>query len=96
MCEDLTEGSESVSLIRVAQLMAANGLPGWPRPRHRGTRGSPAVAVTMPGVANLLERDFLALEAETNWVTDSTEINSQQGKLYQWIVRDLYDQRIVG
>lgn len=94
MCEDLAEGSESASLNRVAQLMAADGLPGWPRRRHRWTRGSPAVTVS--GVADVLEQDLLAPEAETSWVTDSAEINTQQGQVYQCITLDLYDQRVVG
>jgi putative transposase len=52
--------------------------------------------MTPPGVVNLLERDFLALEPETKWVTDITEIKTRQGTLYLCIVLDLYDQRIVG
>ncbi|OCG92935.1 transposase, partial [Xanthomonas euvesicatoria] len=91
---DLAEEGETASLNRVARLMAADGLQGWPRRKRRGQRGSPAV--TPPGVVNLLERDFLALEPETKWVTDITEIKTQQGKLYLCIVLDLYDQRIVG
>ena len=94
MREDLAEEGESASLNRVARLMAADGLQGWPRRKRRGARYSPAV--TPPGVVNLLERDFLALEPETKWVTDITEIKTQQGKLYLCIVLDLYDQRIVG
>ncbi|WP_229979634.1 IS3 family transposase [Stenotrophomonas lactitubi] len=94
MREDLAEEGESASLNRVARLMAADGLQGWPRRKRRGARCSPAV--TPPGVVNLLERDFLALEPETKWVTDITEIKTQQGKLYLCIVLDLYDQRIVG
>ncbi len=47
--------------------------------------------MTPPGAVNLLERDFLALESETKWVTDITEIKTQQGKLYLCIVLDLYD-----
>lgn len=94
MREDLAEEGETASLNRVARLMAADGLQGWPRRKRRGQRGSPAV--TPPGVVNLLERDFLALEPETKWVTDITEIKTQQGKLYLCIVLDLYDQRIVG
>lgn len=94
MREDLAEEGESAGLNRVARLMAADGLQGWPRRKRRRTRGSPAV--TPPGVVNLLERDFLALEPETKWVTDITEIKTQQGKLYLCIVQDLYDQRIVG
>lgn len=94
MREDLADEGESASLNRVARLMAADGLQGWPRRKHRGKRGRPAV--TPPGVVNLLERDFLALEPETKWVTDITEIKTQQGKLYLCILLDLYDQRIVG
>lgn len=47
-------------------------------------------------VTNLLERDFVALEPETKWVTDITEIKTQQGKLYLCLELDLYDQRTVG
>ena len=45
-------------------------------------------------VVNLLERVFLALEPETKWVTDITEIKTQRDKLYLCIVLNLYDQRI--
>ena len=94
MQEDLAEEGESASLNRVARLMAADGLQGWPRPKRRGPRGKPAL--TPPGVRNLLERDFTALEPETKWVTDITEIKTPQGKLYLCIVLDLFDQRVVG
>lgn len=56
MREDLAEEGESASLNRVARLMAADGLQGWPRRKRRGKRGSQSV--TPPGVVNLLERDF--------------------------------------
>jgi putative transposase len=85
---------ETASLNRVARLMAADGLQGWPRPKRRGQRGQPAL--TPPGVRNLLERDFTALEPETKWVTDITELKTRQGKLYLCIVLDLFDQRVVG
>jgi hypothetical protein len=68
MREDLAEEGETVSLNRVARLMAADGLQGRPRPKRRGQRSRPAL--TPPGVRNLLERDFAALEPETKWVTD--------------------------
>lgn len=74
--------------------MAADGLQGWPHRKRRGRHATPAM--TPPGVVNLLERDFLALEPETKWGTDITEIETQQGKLYLGIVLDLYDQRIMG
>ena len=94
MQEDLADAGETASLNRVARLMAADGLQGWPRPKRRGQRGKPAL--TPPGVRNLLERDFTALEPETRWVTDITELKTRQGKLYLCIVLDLFDQRVVG
>ncbi|KGM50925.1 hypothetical protein N799_14415, partial [Lysobacter arseniciresistens ZS79] len=48
MHEDLVDQGESASLNRVARLMAADGLQGWPRPKRRGQRGRPAL--TPPGV----------------------------------------------
>ncbi|MFO5855288.1 IS3 family transposase, partial [Klebsiella pneumoniae] len=60
------------------------GVKAWPRPKRRGQRGKPAL--TPPGVRNLLERDFTALEPETRWVTDITELKTRQGKLYLCIV----------
>ena len=94
MQEDLVEEGLTASRNRVARLMAAAGLQGWPRPKRRGQRAQPAL--TPPGVRNLLERDFSALEPETKWVTDITEIKTQQAKLYLCVVLDLFDQRIVG
>lgn len=94
MHEDLTDQGESASLNRVARLMAADGLQGWPRPKRRGQRGQPVLAP--PGVRNLLERNFTALEPEAKWVTDITEIKTGQGKLYLCLVLDLFDQRVVG
>ncbi|WP_401730452.1 IS3 family transposase [Stenotrophomonas muris] len=94
MQEDLVEEGLMASRNRVARLMAVAGLQGWPRPKRRGQRAQPAL--TPPGVRNLLERDFSALEPETKWVTDITEIKTQQAKLYLCVVLDLFDQRIVG
>lgn len=94
MQEDLADEGLMASRNRVARLMAAAGLQGWPRPKRRGQRAQPAL--TPPGVRNLLERDFSALEPETKWVTDITEIKTQQAKLYLCVVLDLFDQRIVG
>ncbi|WP_243352114.1 IS3 family transposase [Stenotrophomonas acidaminiphila] len=94
MQEDLADEGLMASRNRVARLMAAAGLQGWPRPKRRGQRAQPAL--TPPGVRNLLERDFSASEPETKWVTDITEIQTQQAKLYLCVVLDLFDQRIVG
>ncbi len=94
MHEDLVDEGETASLNRVARLMAFDSLQGWPRPKRRGQRAQSAL--TPPGVRNLLERDFTALEPETKWVTDITEIKTGHGKLYLCIVLDLFDQRVVG
>lgn len=94
MQEDLPDAGHSLSLNRVARLMAADGLQGWPRPKRRGQQGKPPL--TPPVVRNRLERDFSASEPETKWVTDITEIKTQQSKLYLCIVLDLFDQRVVG
>jgi putative transposase len=74
MHEDLVDDGETTSLNRVARLMAADGLQGWPRSKRRGQRGRPAL--TPPSVRNLLDRDFTALEPQTQWVTDITEIKT--------------------
>ena len=92
--EDLAAEGESASLNRVARLMAADGLQGWPRKKRRGQRGQPGVAP--PGGRNELKRDFTALEPETKWITDITEITTDEGKLYLCIVLDLFDHRVVG
>jgi putative transposase len=94
MQEDLVDEGEVVSLNRVARLMAADGLQGWPRKKRRGQRAQPGLAP--PDVRNWLERDFTALEPETKWVTDITEIKTDEGKLYLCIVLDLFDHRVVG
>jgi putative transposase len=43
MHEDLTDEGESVSLNRVARLMAGAGLQGWPRRRRRRFGGKPGL-----------------------------------------------------
>jgi putative transposase len=80
MHEDLSEEGETASKNRVARLMAADGLQGWPRKRRRGQRGTRSLPPA--GITNLLERDFSALERETKWVTDITEIKTGEGKLF--------------
>ncbi len=94
MQEDLVEEGECASINRVARVMAAAGLQGWPRRRNRGAGRRPGSRPD--GVKNLLERDFTALEPETKWVTDITEIETQEGKLYLCVVIDLYSKLVMG
>lgn len=94
MHEDLTDAGESASKNRIARLMAADGLQGWPRKKRRNQRGRPSLPV--PGVQNLLERDFTALEPETRWVTDITEVKTGEGKLNLCVVIDLFSKLALG
>lgn len=92
--EDLVEEGEVVSLNRVARLMAANGLQGWPQPKQRRQGQKPGSRPV--GVENLLQRDFDAPEPETKWVTDITEILTLEGKLFLCVVLDLFSKLVVG
>jgi putative transposase len=94
MHEDLTDEGERASLNRVARLMAGAGLQGWPRRRKRRFGGKPGARPV--GVRNLLERNFNASEPETKWVTDITEVLTQEGKLYLCVVLDLYSKLVAG
>lgn len=92
--EDLVDEGETAGKNRIARLMAAAGLQGWPRKKKRGQRGKPAL---MPPVAlNLLERDFNAMEPEVKWVTDITEIKTWEGKLYLCVIIDLFSKLVIG
>ena len=93
MHEDLVDDGETASLNRVARLMAAHGIAGWPRKKKR-RQGRPGIRPL--GARNLLERDFTALEPETKWVTDITEIVTLEGKLYLSVVIDLFSKLVVG
>jgi putative transposase len=93
MHEDLAAEGVAASLNRVARLMAKHGIQGWPR-RKRGRLGR---ASNRPlGIQNHLERDFSALEPDTKWVTDITEISTHEGKLFLCVVLDLFSKLIVG
>lgn len=94
MHEDLSHEGETASKNRIARLMSASGLQGWPRKKKRGQRAQPTLSP--PGVENHLERDFSALEPETKWVTDITEISTGEGKLYLCVVIDLFSNLVIG
>lgn len=73
--------------------MAVNGIQGWPRKKRRGQKRP---NYRPEGISNLLNRDFSANEPETKWVTDITEISTQEGKLFLCVVLDLYRKLVVG
>ena len=93
MHEDLVAEGESASLNRVARLMAAHCIQGYPRKRKR-RQGRPSLRPE--GIENRLERNFTALEPDTKWVTDITEIGTLEGKLFLCVVLDLFDKIVIG
>ena len=94
MHEDLRDAGETASKNRIARLMSSAGLQGWPRKKKRGQRYSPVLPPA--DVQNQLQRDFTALDPETKWVTDITELKTGEGRLYLCVVVDLYSKLIVG
>ena len=94
MHEYLTDEGETASKKRMARLMAADGLPGWPRKKNRGQRGKPGLPP--PDVGNVLQRDFVALGPEIKCVTDICEIKIFEGKLFLCVVLDLFSKLVIG
>ncbi len=91
--EDLLAEGHKVSLNRVARLMALHQIQGWPRKKGRGPKRA---SVRPAGLRNHLKRDFTALEPETKWVTDITEVKTQEGKLFLCVVLDLFSNLVIG
>ncbi|ACX95720.1 Integrase catalytic region [Halothiobacillus neapolitanus c2] len=94
MHEDLSAEGETASRNRIARLMAANGIYGWPR--RKGRRWSGRSNLRPHHVRNHLQRDFTALEPQTKWVTDITEIATLEGKLFLCVVIDLFSKLVIG
>ena len=93
MHEELGYDGETASRNRVARLMARHGLFGVPRRRPFRSKRT---GIRPDHVKNHLERDFVALEPNTKWVTDITYIHTGEGWLYLCTVLDLYSHKIVG
>lgn len=93
MHEELGYEGETASPNRVARLMARHGLFGVPQRRPFRSKRT---GVRPDYVRNHLERDFVALEPNTKWVTDITCIHTGEGCLYLCTVLDLYSHKIVG
>jgi len=93
MQEDLQAEGERVGINRVARLMAAAGLQGLPRKKGRGMGRK---TWRPEGIKNHLERDFTALEPDSKWVTDITEVKTAEGKLFLCVVIDLFSKLVIG
>lgn len=78
---------------RIERIMREQGIVGRERPRFRRTTDS---RHDLPVAANLLDRNFTALEPDVAWVADITYVWTQQGWLYLAVILDVFSRRVVG
>jgi putative transposase len=90
---DLREQGFRISQHRVARLMRLHGIRGVCRRRTtwRMRTTSPAVVA-----ANVLQRDFVAVQPNQKWAGDITSVVTPEGWLYLAVLVDLYSRRVVG
>ena len=83
-----------VGVNRVARLMRLHGLEGRSGRlrRHSLTRQ----AKIAPDIPDLLERDFIAEQPDTRWVTDISSVPTAQGWVYLAVLLDLCSKAVVG
>jgi len=91
--EELRYVGETCSENRVARLMRGAGLQGIPQ--RRRWRKKPS-SQRPAGVQNHLERNFVAGEPNTKWVTDITYVRTDEYWLCLCVVVDLYSGVVVG
>lgn len=92
--KDLHETDTTVSRRTVARLMRELGIAGASgrTPRVRTT----IVDASHPKAENVLNRDFTAEKPNQRWVTDITEIATDEGSVYLAAILDLYSRKVVG
>jgi transposase InsO family protein len=78
---------------RVARLMAQNGLFASKKKRRIITTQTNPTHQHAP---NLLNREFSAEQPNRKWVSDITQIPTQEGDVYLATTMDLYSRMIVG
>lgn len=83
---------EQVGSRRVRRLMSEASLWGTPRRKRKRYR---RLARNDDGIPDLVQRHFVAEHPNQVWVTDLTEIRTDEGKLYLCIIKDLYDGVVV-
>ncbi len=90
---ELRDQGVRCSQKRVARVMRLAGIRAC-RPRRR--RVTTDSHHPLPIAANLLQRDFTAVAANTKWAADITYIETREGWLYLAVVLDLFSRRVVG
>ena len=92
--KELAEAQDvHVSQKRVARLMHQEGLKARPRKRFKVTTMSNH---DQPVAANILDRKFEATAPNQKWVGDTTELVTNNGKLYLAVILDLFSRYVVG
>lgn len=91
--EDLRYEGESCSKNRVARIMREAGLQGIPQRRKWRKKGS---GTRPSGIRNHLDRQFIADQPNSKWVTDITYIRTAEHWLYLCVVIDLHSKLVVG
>lgn len=89
----LTQMGEAVSYSTVYRLMKENGLLKKPKRHPNGITREDAEAQKSE---NLIQRDFSADAPDQKWLSDITEIQCSDGKLYTAAVLDCFNGEIVG
>jgi putative transposase len=74
----------------VAMLMRRAELHGLPGARRRRSKHQ------TPTASDLVERSFARTEPNQLWVTDITEHQTREGKVYCSVVLDVFSRRVVG
>jgi putative transposase len=75
----------------VKKIMRQLGIRGLPRPR-KGVKN----LKNAPTCEDLVQRNFKAAAPNELWLTDITEHETQEGKLYCCVVLDMYARKVVG
>ena len=89
--DELKERGLSCSEDRVWRLCSAQRL--WSNhAKKRGLNRRPGPPVH----DDLVERDFTATRPNELWITDITEHQTSEGKLYACLIQDVFSKRIVG
>ena len=75
----------------VKRIMRQLGIRGLPGPR-KGVKN----LKNAPTCEDLVQRNFRATAPNELWLTDITEHETQEGKLYCCVVLDMYSRKVVG
>jgi putative transposase len=89
----LQERGVRTSRKRVARLMQQLGLSAQTKRSRKPTTTSDPHARFAP---NHLNREFLAEEPNTKWVTDTKAVETAEGWLYLAVILDLFSRMVVG